>query len=119
MPAPEQPTAWCGALRRVAEAHGDDAAVAVAEAYGGTTVYVPARRILDEHPLVLRLGREIAETLQRSTAGEQVYIPTSRALRCRTLHRQGRPVREIAGLLGITQRSVRRLLRHLSPEHPR
>lgn len=119
MHAPEPPTAWGGALRGVAKVHGDDAALAVVEAYGGTTVYVPACRIPDEHPLVLSLGREIAETLQRSAAGEHAYIPTSRALRCRILHRQGLTVPDMARRLGITQRSVRRLLRHLSPEHPR
>lgn len=119
MHAPEQPTAWRGVLREVAKVYGDDAALAVVNAYGGTTVYVPARRIPDEHPLILRLGRRIAETLQRSAAGEQAYIPTSRAPHARILHQQGCTVPEIARLLGITQRSVRRFLRHLSPEHPR
>ncbi|MDE0029384.1 MAG: hypothetical protein OXU42_08305 [Deltaproteobacteria bacterium] len=89
-----------------------------AERLSGATIYVPSG-IPEDHWLIGYLGREVAETLARICGGENVYIPCARTMRAILLHQRGLTIPQIAACVGSTQYSVRRILRHLSPERQR
>jgi len=55
-------------MREIAEALGTRVAITLAQAWGGTALYVPAV-LPPEHPLIFRLGREDAEALVQRYAG--------------------------------------------------
>lgn len=71
-------------LRRVAEELGDDVALAMAEAYSGRCLYVPAV-MTEDHPIAKQLGFEAAHGLSQMFGVEMVDIP-----RCAELERERR-----------------------------
>ncbi len=103
-------------LNEIAEVAGLVAAVAIAEARGGTRVHFPARAP-DGHWLVELVGREAADKLcehfrARPAGGSEVLIPVgpknfyARARRRALELRGAKPVAQIALDLGVTQRVV-------------
>ncbi|GAB7079856.1 Mor transcription activator family protein [Megalodesulfovibrio paquesii] len=97
---------------------GATAAVLLAEAYGGDTVYVPSRARPD-HPLATCAGLAAAETLARVHGGEKLHIPKPdaierqvRAGRLRQLRNQGMSVAGLARAFHLTPRRVRQILAH-------
>jgi hypothetical protein len=90
------------------------------QAGGGkrVSVYVPAGMLDRDHRLVQLLGSTAAQRLAKAFPGEILQLPAIggrlglAARRAAILedHQRGIPVREIARLAGITERSVRRIV---------
>ena len=78
-----------GALAEIAEVAGLDAALKLAEARGGTEIYVPARAG-DDHWLVATVGREAADVICRHFG---IRPPTDRGDRGRDYRDSNRGVR--------------------------
>jgi DNA-binding NarL/FixJ family response regulator len=105
-----------GILAEVAEVAGDEAALALARAAGGRSVYVPRPdNVPDGHWLVLALGREAAMMVADLVGGGDVAIPlgpTGRQHATRaevdTLIGQGLSASRIAQRCGVTERTVER-----------
>ena len=111
-------------LAEIAEVVGEPAALAIAKAKGGQRVVIPTR-IGADHWLIAAIGAEAAKALsQHFTSGyrrQELDIPigpggsiANAAARRRQIvldaHLAGKSVNEIAGLAGITGRSVHRQL---------
>ncbi len=88
---------------------------------GGQEIKPPRRGkfLTEDHPLVCALGFEDAKALCEVCGGEQLYIPRGwrnhpqlGAVACEV--EAGSGTSAIASKLGISQRHVRRLKRHLS-----
>lgn len=107
-----------GVLAEVAEVAGQAAALRLADARGGTEkTYVPRPEALTaEHWLVQALGWDDAKTVAARIGGGPVPIPLGPLSglrgRVRTAIRralaEGRSAAEVARLVGVHQRTVRR-----------
>ncbi len=104
-------------LAAIADLAGPVAAYRLAEARGGTTVYIPRPETLTpEHWLVATVGRAAAEKIAWMAQGENLTIPLgplagnrSRVWRAiREGIAAGRSENEIARLAGVAGRTVRR-----------
>lgn len=103
-------------LAEIAAATDVEAALAIARAHGGTTVFIPARP-RDGHWLVELLGRPRAEALARALVppggGMKMLIPlgpqrTGQRWRdMREMIDKGCSEREIARAIGVHERTVR------------
>lgn len=103
-------------LREVAEIAGIPAALRLAQAKGGTRVYVP-RRLPADHWLVEIIGMEAASALQRRYSGEKIDIPLGiggSMQNARAIARQaldgGASVAQAALAAGLTERGVYKLM---------
>ena len=100
------------ALALIAEAIGDQAALALATHFGGVRLYVP-RVIGDSHAICVALGREHADRLAQWAGGGAIDVPKQAARRARVanLHSRGAlTIRQIALETGYSERHVYRLL---------
>lgn len=105
-------------LGQVVEISGEEAAIRLADRYGGTRMYVPSREHLDErHPLVVLVGKEAAEAISERWAGLHLEVPlgsdVTRLLRNLEIKRMSdshRSAGSIARRFGMTRRSVLRIL---------
>ncbi len=100
---------------------GVDDARAVIHRLGGKRIYVPYPRTLNRnHKLVKELGLVRANRFCILYAGETLSIPVLAKIRraelIAFLDRGGIPIDEIAWLVGITPRHVRRILSHPLPK---
>lgn len=86
---------------------GLDDFVRLAEAFGGTRLFVPARG--DRTKLERALGQDVAELLAERYAGTYLQVPLAREERARQYRERGASNSEIARALGITERGVERL----------
>lgn len=97
----------------VAEIFGMGLFIRFVEHFGGTEVKF--RRLPgDDHPVVVALGKEDGMALCNFLSGQTVYVPHMRSRRnarrdVLTLQDQGKSRSEIARLLCISQRHVRRV----------
>lgn len=97
----------------VAEVFGMGLFVRFVEHFGGTEVKF--RRLPgDDHPVVLALGKVDGMALCNFLSGQTVYVPHMRSRKnarrdVLTLQEQGKSRAEIARLLFISQRHVRRM----------
>ncbi len=118
MARPEPSQRLPGVLGDIARIAGEDAALAIAEARGGTQVYIPPEPPAD-HWLSKLVGREaskeIAALLTCGVGGLRVVLPTGPAgssartrAKVDALILEGRSERDIALATGYTTRSVRR-----------
>ena len=96
----------------VAETLGLRVALKLMEAFGGQEVKFPKRPGAD-HPIVLALGAEDGVAVCSFLSGSAIYVPHAKASALRrkvaVLSDQGKGRAEIARLLGISQRHVRRV----------
>jgi hypothetical protein len=109
-------------LQEIAEVAGEAAALKIAAQYGGKRVYIPARPGPDDHWLTALVGIEAATRLCTHFAvdrrrGAQIEIPLhatgtyrqflrSLSRQMHELNEAGLSSSEIAGRLGLTQRTV-------------
>jgi Homeodomain-like domain len=101
------------AMAELAAVVGDSEAFALARRFGGTGLYVP-RRIGDNHPIAVVIGRAAADRLAAWAGATTLSIPKQPERRARVLdlHRRGAlTVAQIARETHYTERHVYRLLR--------
>jgi len=112
-----------GVLAEIAAVAGEAAAMSISARVGGTRVYIPAHAP-DGHWLVEAVGRDAADKVCKlfevdSARGQRVDIPHGAggayrslrraiAKRVYDLDRAGKPSREIARTVGLTQRAIHR-----------
>ncbi|MEP7221531.1 MAG: hypothetical protein ABI673_02560 [Novosphingobium sp.] len=94
---------------------GEAAAVALAEAFAGTRLYVPTR-MTDDHEIVLAVGRDAAERLRVHYSPTTIRIPLMRELRVLHYRKKGISHGKIATRLGMTEGGVDRLTSSLRAE---
>ena len=96
-------------LQAVAEIVGRDAALDLAEAWGGQRIYIPRPAGLGAaHPLVITLGNASAVKLAERCAGTTICVPLARQALVRRLSSQGLSATDIAARLQITVGTVRK-----------
>jgi CRP-like cAMP-binding protein len=83
--------------------------VRLAEALGGSRVYVP-RRLTDEHDLVAAIGRDAAERISAAIGTEWLVVPLAKRERALYWQAQNLKDHEIARKLGMTRSGVQKLL---------
>jgi hypothetical protein len=91
---------------------GEAALVRLAEAFGGTRLYVP-RTIAPDSELVRAIGVEPAQRLCERLAPDVIKVPLARELRARHYRAAGRSNARIASALGITERAVEKLFQRM------
>lgn len=96
----------------IAETLGLHVAVRLMEAFGGQEMRFPKHPAPD-HPVMKALGEEDGRALCMFIGGDLIYIPHGRVRRSarddvRALEAKGHSRAEIARLLGLSQRHVRR-----------
>ncbi len=94
---------------------GATAAIALAEALGGTRIYVPAR-MKDSHRLAKIAGIEAARALSQACKGSCIRVPLERDLRALHYRAQGFGHARIARRLGLTENGVQSLLKRLQAQ---
>jgi Mor family transcriptional regulator len=96
----------------VAETLGLRVAVALIEHFGGLEIKLPAHPRPD-HPIIKALGDEDGNALCAFLGGGSMYVPHGRTSSARAdilrLEAEGKDRAEIARILGISQRHVRRM----------
>lgn len=92
----------------LAELIGEDAMVRLAEAFGGTRLYVP-QSIGAKHEIARAIGLDAARRLVERLAPDVVKVPLARELRARHYRAAGQSDRQIARRLGITESGVEKL----------
>lgn len=97
----------------VAEVFGIGLFIRFVQHFGGTEIKF-RRHPGDDHPVVLALGKEDGLALCNFLSGQTVYVPHMRSRRnvrrdVLSLQEQGKSRAEIARLLCISQRHVRRV----------
>jgi len=101
------------ALASIGEAIGLEAALALANHFGGVRLYVP-KTIGDSHAICVALGRENADRLAAWAGGGSIDVPkqAARRARVRDLHSLGAlTISQIALETSFSERHVYRLLR--------
>jgi len=106
-------------LRELAETLGLRMALKLIRHFGGTEIKPPKKPAAD-HPIVVALGNEDASALCSYLHGGLMYVPHMRARRSvrsdvLNLQAGGKERREIARMLGISQRHVRRMANKPAP----
>ncbi len=103
-------------LLDIAETFGLGVALRLMQQFGGQELEFPRRFRASRQPcrgVVDILGPDLGAQLCHFLAGTRVYVPNGKVRRLRpeiaSLQASGRDRREIARLLGISQRHVRRL----------
>lgn len=107
-------------LQEMADALGVAIVLKLIAAYGGAEISFP-KNPDDSHPILLALGKDDGKALCAYLAGELIYVPHMRPRKSArsdvlALQDEGKQRREIARLLGISQRHVRRVAN--KPETP-
>ncbi|WP_425230225.1 hypothetical protein [Sphingomonas sp.] len=87
---------------------GEEALVRLAEAFGGTRLYVP-HQVSARHEIAQAIGLEAAQRLTARLAPDTINVPLARELRARHYRAQARSNRDIARALGLTEDGVEKL----------
>ena len=96
-------------LEAIAEVVGRDAALDLAEAWGGQRIYVPRPAGLGgANPLVQTLGDRLAAKVAKHFAGTTICVPLARRALVQRLSSQGLPAADIAARLKMTLGTVRK-----------
>ncbi|MEN2979971.1 hypothetical protein P7L78_09125 [Tistrella bauzanensis] len=119
---PVSPESLPASLVDVAEALGVDVALALMDLYGGQDIQIP-RRPRADHPVIKALGAEVGYALCHYLGGGRIYVPHGRQRRSArrdvlTLQAAGRTRREIAILLGFSERHIRRMANQAASADP-
>jgi len=100
-------------LHEISELVGKNTALALADQFGGTRIYIPLPENLKiNHPLVLCVGMVAAKKIAKQYSREQITIPLARELLASQIAREietGSTVAQIARRLGTTERNVWRI----------
>lgn len=106
-----------GLLQEVARRCGDDAALRLADRFGGLKIYIPAAPD-PAHRLAAALGREVLEALVAIAGGSSTIVPRGHRLLVEMrrrmileLYRSGVSTGAIGRRIGVTQRYVQMVLR--------
>lgn len=91
---------------------GEEALVRLAEAFGGTRLYVPMQMGAG-HDVARAIGTEAARKLASRYAPDTIVVPLARELRARHYRAASRTNADIARALGITESGVGRLFARL------
>lgn len=115
---PDAPSGLPAVLRRIADAVGVEAALALADARGGRRIHVP-KHMLAAHWIVREIGMERARRLAAVFGGEQIDLPASRTgatkaarRRCDHALAQGASLDEAARVSGLTRSTVQWRRKH-------
>lgn len=92
---------------------GEEALVRLAEAFGGTRLYVPAR-IDARHEIAQAIGLEAARALSARLAPDVIRVPLAREQRARQYRAAQMTNAQIARRLGINETSVNRLFQRVA-----
>ncbi len=93
---------------------GETALVRLAEAFGGTRLYVPAT-MKPEHEIVRVIGMDAAVLLSKRLGGAAtIRVPLARELRARHYRATGKSNAQIARALGITETGVDKLVARMT-----
>ncbi|BCH58537.1 hypothetical protein GOZ89_23805 [Agrobacterium vitis] len=100
-------------LRDVAETLGLDVALKLIGSFGGQEIKFP-KRPHDGHPVIAALGKDAGYALCEFMSGGMIYVPHTRSRRSirldvLALEKSGKERGEIARILGVSQRHVRRM----------
>lgn len=102
----------------VAETLGLRVALKLLQSFGGVEIK-PPKNPTDDHPIILALGKEDGFALCNFIGGALIYVP-NRKKGARddvlALQASGKSREEIARLLGISQRHVRRVANKNKPQ---
>lgn len=116
---PAPPDDLPASLIDLAETLGLGVALKLVQAFGGQEVKFP-RRPGPEHPVIKALGDRDGFAVCEYLGGEMIYVPHGRAAANRRavagLEAKGHTRGEIARMLGISQRHVRRLANGDAPD---
>lgn len=116
-------------VRQLVEVLGIGPAMALVRAYGGTTVYVPARDRADgetARTLARIIGESLAGELINRYSGERLYVPRCadalrdwRAMQIQSAYDRGGRVADIARRHALSERQIWTILkRPISPTIP-
>ncbi|MBU0931324.1 MAG: hypothetical protein KJ585_04895 [Alphaproteobacteria bacterium] len=86
--------------------------VSLAEAFGGTRLYIPANAA-DDHEIVRVLGRDGFKKLSAVYSPDVIRVPLCRELRAMHYRRQGLANGKIATRLCITEPAVNKIFRRV------
>jgi Mor family transcriptional regulator len=100
-------------IQDIVDTLGISVALKLVRHFGGVDVKFP-KSPSDDHPVIIALGKEDGLALCSFMGGGGMYVPHMRARRSvrrdvQELQDSGRDHREIARMLGISQRHVRRV----------
>ena len=87
---------------------GEEALVRLAEAFGGTRLFVPVK-ITARHEIAKAVGLDAAKTLSARLAPDVIRVPLARELRARHYRAAKLSNAQIARKLGITETGVDKL----------
>lgn len=88
---------------------GEVAFVRLAEAFGGTRLYVPAN-LKPDHEIIRAIGADAARRLVERFAPVAIRVPLAREERTRHYRAAGRSNAQIASALGMTETGVDKLI---------
>lgn len=100
-----------GAIARYAQLIGPEAALKLAEARGGTIIYVPRSLMDDGSVLSGVIGIDALAKLVEIHAGNQMKVPVGREWRVLVYRKAGLSVSSVALLLGCDRATVQRIVR--------
>ena len=103
-----------GSVEALVALIGEVATIRLAEAYGGTRLYVPAR-LADDHPIASAVGMSAASVLSKAFASSSIRVPLARDLRAEHYRQEGLSHARIAVRLGLTEGGVQSLFKRLAP----
>lgn len=100
----------------IEELIGEEALVRLAEAFGGTRLFVPVKMTL-RHEIAKAIGIDAARQLSERLAPDVIKVPLAREQRARHYRGQGLSNAAIARKLGMTESGVERLFARI-PDAP-
>lgn len=113
MMAPDLDTRLPASLADVADTLGLEVALKIISEFGGQEIKFP-KLPDDDHPVIVALGKEDGYAVCQFLTGCFIYVPHMKARRSvrmdvLALQNAGKGRREIARILGVSQRHVRRM----------
>ena len=102
-------------IAEIIETIGEDGLVRLAEAFGGTRLYVPVGVVasLLSDNLTEIIGAEAARALSERFAPDSIRVPLAREYRARHYLTMGKTYPQIARALGMTETSVEKMFKRI------
>lgn len=99
------------------EVLGEDRAIDLAEAFGGTRLYV-ANSVTANRRIVKAMGQDIAVALMEGFAPSVIKVPLLRERRAARYRNEGLSNGQIATRLVMTESGIERMFRRLAEDQP-